>query len=106
MVVVLSPEYVRKQYSMRELDILLARHRADPGSVRMLPVLQGINFRQCNNLEEDYYTKDWVGVEQMPTPDVLAHWASSVRELLKTSAVSDDQVGSLTLQSKPVLVQM
>ena len=95
-VVVLSPEFVRKQCPMEELEILLARQRADTGSVRVLPVWYGITYQQCCNLEAVYSSKEhWVGGEEKPAPDVLARWASTVRELLKTTAVRDDQVRKL-----------
>ena len=34
----------------------------------------------------------WVGGELKPAPDVLARWAKTVQELLKTTAMRDDQV--------------
>lgn len=79
---------------MEELAILLTRQRADPGSVRVLPVWYGITYQQCCDLEAVYEIEEnWVGGEHKPAPNVMAHWAGTVRELLKTTAVRDDQVG-------------
>ena len=99
-VVVLSPEFVRKRCPMEELEILLARQRAEPGSVRVLPVWYGITYQQCCDLEAVYELEEnWVGGEPKPAPNVLAHWAGTVRELLKTTAVRDDQVEPHTFMS-------
>ena len=92
-VVVLSPEFVRKKSPMEELEILLARHRADPRSVLVLPVWYGIDYQRVCNLEAGYHSEEWVGGQAKPAPDVLARWAKTVRELLNTTAVRDDQVG-------------
>ena len=78
---------------MKELEILLARQRADPGTVRVLPVRYGITYRQCCNLQTVYHGEKWVGGELKPAQDVLDRWANTVRELLSTTAVRDDQVG-------------
>lgn len=93
MVVVLSPEFVRKACPMKELEILLARQRADPGSVRVLPVWHGISYQHCSDLEAVYASEEWACGAPRPAQDVLARWAQTVRELLKTTAVRDDQVG-------------
>ena len=53
-VVVLSPEYVRKECPMEELEILLARQRSDQGGVHVLPVWYGVNYQQCCDLEAVY----------------------------------------------------
>ena len=92
MVVVLSPEYVRKNCPMEELELLLARQRAAPGSVRVVPVWYKLNEQQCSDLEAAYHSEEWVGREPKPGPDVLRRWADVVRELSKTTAVRDDQV--------------
>ena len=92
-VVVLSPEFVRKEYPMKELEILLARQRSDPESVRVLPVWYEVNYQQCCNLEVVYCSEEWVGGEKKPAQNVLDHWAKTVRELLHTTAVKDEQVG-------------
>lgn len=77
---------------MMELEILLERKRADADSVCVLPVWYGINYKQCRDLEAAYYGQEWVGGEQMPSAEVLAHWAKTVRDLLEITAVRDDQV--------------
>ena len=92
-VVVLSPEFLRKKYPMMELDILLARQRADPGSVRVLPVWYNVTYQQCCNLQTVYHSEKWVGGELKPAQDVLDRWANTVRELLNTPAVRDEEVG-------------
>ena len=78
---------------MKELDILLARQRAALGNVRVLPVWYKVNYQQCCDLEAAYHSEEWAGGEPKPAPDVLERWATTVRELLNTTAVRDDQVG-------------
>ena len=88
-VVVLSPEFVRKKCPMEELEIIISRK---PGSFCLLPVWYGITYKQCSNLSASYSTEPWVGGEDKPAPSVLQHWAGNVKRLLDTVAVRDDQV--------------
>ena len=87
---------------MKELDILLARQRADPGSVCVLPVWYGVTCQQCCDLEAVYHSEEWVGGEPKPSPDILKRWATTVRELLNTTAVRDDQVGNESVHCNSV----
>ena len=88
----MSPEYVRDVHCMTELEVVLARQRTDPDTVTVVPVFYGISFQQCSDLEAVYCSQEWLGSEPKPGPVVLAGWAQTIRELLRSVAVREDQV--------------
>ena len=95
-VVVLSPEYVRKRNAMLELEILLARPRS---SFYLLPVWLGISYEQCADLATGYENDNWVGGKEKPAAVALTHWAGLLRQLLRTAAKRSDQVCSSTSEA-------
>ena len=90
-VVVLSPECVRKPYPMAELRTLLQR-KDEKGSCRLLPVLYGITYEQCMGLRTNYVNDKWWRLEDKPAADELERWASMVERLLCVTAKHEAQV--------------
>jgi hypothetical protein len=87
-VVVLSPEFVRKECTMRELGIFLERKARDPSSIVIIPVFYELTVEQCENLEQLYASEPWPaspGVPRVEDKAVLKGWAAAVKQLLGTS---------------------
>ena len=91
MVVVLSPEFVRKPYPMAELRTLLERKHEEKESFRLLPVLYGITYEDCKCLSSGYH-KEWLKGEDKPAQGVLDQWAFMVNRLLSITAKHEAQV--------------
>ena len=88
-VVVLSPDFVRKRCPMLELETLLKRDRS---SFCLLPVWHGITYQQCVELETGYTHDPWVGNEEKPDLETLERWAGTVKQLLDTVMIRDNKV--------------
>jgi hypothetical protein len=94
-VVVLSPEFVRKKFPMRELAIFLERKARDPGSIVIVPVFHELTVEQCDNLEQLYASEPWPtspGVPQVADTGVLQGWATDGKKLLEYAGVRLEQV--------------
>jgi hypothetical protein len=93
-VVVLSREFVRKRFTMRELRIFLERKARDPTFV-IIPVFYELTVEQCSNLEQLYVCKPWPtspGVPKVADKDVLKGWAEDVRKLLDVTGAKIEEV--------------
>jgi hypothetical protein len=87
-VLVLSPEFVRKECTMRELKIFLERKARDPSSIVIIPVFYELTVEQCKNLEQLYASEPWPaspGVPRAGDKGVPKEWAATIRELLSVS---------------------
>jgi hypothetical protein len=94
-VVVLSAEFVRKKFPMRELGIFLERKARDPDSVVIIPVFYELTVEQCDNLEQLYDSEPWPtspGVPKVEDRGVLKRWAADVKKLLEYTGVRLEQV--------------
>ena len=83
---------MRKPYPMAELRTLLERKDKEKESCRLLPVLYGITYEECDCLTTEYDCKDWVKGEEKPDADMLVQWASLVERLLCITAKHEAQV--------------
>jgi hypothetical protein len=87
----LSPEFVRKEYCMAELNILLRRRRA--GSVLLLPVLyKGLEVGGLANMRPLYDTQTWCVKEEKPEGKTLDAWAADLKALTGICMIRCDQV--------------
>ena len=89
----ITPEFVRKEATMRELQILLDNRRSQPKNA-IFPVFYGYDAKQCWDFKAFralYDTEPWVGGEEKPGDSVLDAWAKSVEELCKYCGVRQDQ---------------
>jgi hypothetical protein len=93
-VVVLSPEFVRKKYTMLELKVFLERKARDPRSIVIIPVFLGLTVEQCYNLEQLYDSEPWPTSPSMPTVEkaVLQGWAADVKRILECTGVKIEEV--------------
>jgi hypothetical protein len=94
-VVVLSPEFVRKKFPMRELGMFLERKAMDPGSIVIVPVFYKLSVEQCDDLEQLYDSEPWPtspGVPKVEDRGVLKGWAADVKKLLEYTGVRLEQV--------------
>jgi hypothetical protein len=93
-VVVLSPEFVRKKYTMLELKMFLERKARDPHSMVIIPVFLGLTVEQCYNLEQLYDSNPWPTSPSMPTVEraVLQGWAADVKQILESTGVKIEEV--------------
>jgi hypothetical protein len=93
-VVVLSPEFVRKKYTMLELKMFLERKAKDPDSIVIIPVFLGLTVEQCYNLEQLYDSEPWPTSPSMPTVEkaVLQGWAADVKQILISTGVKIEEV--------------
>ena len=79
----ITPEYVRKQVPMEELQILLDNRRLQPNKA-LFAVFYGYDVDQCSDINAFralYDTERWVGGEEKPDNSKLDAWAKSVKEL-------------------------
>jgi hypothetical protein len=93
-VVVLSPEFVRKKYPMRELRIFVERKARDPSFV-IIPVFYKLTVEQCSNLNQLYVSEPWPtspGVPRVADMAVLEGWAEDVRKLLDSTGAKIEEV--------------
>jgi hypothetical protein len=94
-VVVLSPEFVRKEFPMRELQIFLERKARDPSSIVIVPVFYELTVEQCENLEQLYDSEPWPsspGVPKVEDRGVLKGWAEAVKQLLDATGAKIEEV--------------
>jgi hypothetical protein len=94
-VMVLSPEFVRKKFTMRELKIFLERKVKDPSSIIIIPVLYELAVEQCCNLEQLYDSEPWPSSPKVPKvedKEVLKEWAADVKKLLEYTGVKIEEV--------------
>jgi hypothetical protein len=94
-VVVLSQEFVRKKYMMRELRMFLDRKARDPSSIVIIPVFHELTVEQCYNLEQLYDSEPWPispGVPKVEDKGVLKGWAEDVKMLLEIAGAKIEQV--------------
>jgi hypothetical protein len=87
-VVVLSHEFVRKEFTIRELKIFLERKARDPSSIVIIPVFYELTVEQCENLEQLYTSEPWPaspGVPRVEDKAVLKGWAAAFKQLLSVS---------------------
>jgi hypothetical protein len=99
-VVVLSPEFVRKECTMRELKMFLERKASDPSSIVIIPVFYGLTVEQCENLEQLYASEPWPaspGVPKVEDKAVLKGWAAAVKQLLGATGAKIEEVRVVTL---------
>jgi hypothetical protein len=94
-VVVFSPEYVRKEWTMRELAIFLQRKARDPCSIVIIPVFYELTVEQCHNLEQLYDSEPWPTSPRIPKVEdkaVLKGWAAGVKKLLEATGIKIEEV--------------
>jgi hypothetical protein len=94
-VVVLSPEFVRKKFTMRELAIFLERKARDPSSIVIIPVFYELTVEQCGNLEQLYNSEPWPtspGVPQVADRGLLKGWAEALKQLLGSTGAKIEEV--------------
>jgi hypothetical protein len=90
-VVLLSKEYVRKEWPMNELRILLKRWR--DGDVALVPVLYKLQVEDLVAIREQYDSHDWCVVDSKPAPEVLDKYAEDLQQLMDCTMIRPDQVG-------------
>ena len=103
----ITPEYVRKQATMRELQILLddrsAQEEKGPQPEKAIfAIFYGYDVKQCwdfNVFRALYDTEPWVGGEEKPDSSVLDAWAKNVEELCQYCGLRKDQVSYQTRPS-------
>jgi hypothetical protein len=94
--VLLSPEFVRKEYCMAEVNILLRRRRA--GGVLLLPVLyKGLEVADLSNMRRLYKTQKWCVKEKKPDGRTLDAWAADLAALTSICMIRCDQVAPCSL---------
>jgi hypothetical protein len=86
---VLSKEYIRKKWPMRELRILVERWQA--GSVRLVPVLYHLQMEDLADIRSQY-DSDWFVAESKPPPDALDKYAEDLKKLSTCTMIRPDQV--------------
>jgi hypothetical protein len=89
-VIILSPEYVRKEYPMKELRNMLLRWEA--GGVALVPVLYGVTLEQLQGIRRLYDQERWCVAQAKPPKTVLDGWAGDLQQLLRCTVIRPDQV--------------
>jgi hypothetical protein len=92
-VVVLSPEFVRKESTMRELKIFLERKAKDPSNLVIVLVFYELTVEQCENLQLLYEDEPWpTGIARVDDDGVLKGWVEAVQQLLVTTGAKIEEV--------------
>ena len=104
-VVVLSPDFVRKKWPMRELAAALARPPRDPVAtcqggegepVTLLPVLvEGLTTEHVGDAQKRLYSLEaWPKNRERPPDDVLRTWAALLARVATIVCIREDQVSA------------
>jgi hypothetical protein len=104
-VVVLSPDFVRKKWPMWELEAALARPPRDPAAaggggegepVTLLPVLvDGLRVEDLGDAQRRLYGPGaWPSSRERPADDVLTAWAALLKRVSAIVCVREDQASS------------
>jgi hypothetical protein len=102
-VLILSKEFVRKQYPMQELQALVQRWRA--GEVELVPVLYEerrdahqpaeMTLRYLDDIRSKYDRDPWCVKEKKPGKAVLDEWEGTLKLLRGATFIRLDQVGHI-----------
>jgi hypothetical protein len=117
-VVVLSPDFVRKKWPMRELEAALARPLRDPGAtgggggegepVTLLPVLvDGLRVEDLGDAQSRLYgPRVWPSSRERPRDEVLTAWAALLKRVSAIVCMREDQARAQGLWVGPHLHPM
>jgi hypothetical protein len=98
-VIVLSKEFVTREWPMKELIWFLARYKKDQQSVSLLPVFLRLTCDNCSDLERLYDTDAfWEGIPSSHKAHVFENkvaYVQAVKDLLSFTGVHTNTVGTV-----------